>query len=196
MEQYFICPRCHKKVTVSTNKLLFTANAKEKHAEIKFIKPLFSVVCDRCQEDMFECDKEMIYPVIGLNQKGYETHSCCAGHHININPENLNINELYSVPYIVFIPGNAFFNYDSEKIKDIYGICTNISHEFELVKVEISKKFINMDGIDLESIYIYAYDNPKYAATFADSSYKWVRAKREFFEFIDKLIETLPNYNI
>lgn len=191
MEQYFICPRCHKKVTVSTNKLPFTTDAKEKGAEINFIKPLFSVVCDRCQEDMFECDKEMVYPVIGLNQKGYDTHACCAGHHKSVNPENLSINDRYSIPYVVFTPNNVYIS-SFNAFKQAYKTCTDLAKDFERISVEISEDFVISDnGKKLESIYIYANSKESHSGFLTTA--KWIKAKQEFFEYIDKLIEVLPD---
>lgn len=209
VKQYFICPKCLEKVEVKTDipVVSYSHNIGERDIEIKLIeRPNFQVRCVNCDDFMFECDENMVYPVIGLNQKGYETFFCCEGHHTEIDPENCHLNTVYSYPYIDFTIRNIY-DENNEAFKEIYRICKDLAEKFKYVTLEIVKnngaQWMNIESGEIRNCHRIRISTRFYKdeseLTDIDKMYgytmtvdNWSTAKKEFLRYLDVLIEELP----
>lgn len=207
MKQTYICPKCLKKfdIHVATWGIRHD-NLLDRDVIVKPMEIRSEVYCNECDEFMFPCDDKMIYPVIGLNSKGYETLYCCEGHHSSIDPENVGINETCSLPYMVFVP-YGIYNHENELFKQTYDICLTLAAKFKHISIEMNRNsdvqyqaseddphILNADRIDITARYHKeTFTETEKLYGYTETTAMWKEAKDEFLRYLDILIEELPN---
>jgi len=82
---YFLCPDCGNVFDSKSIKV-------EEHS---YTQPC---VISSCYGEMFECDEEMLIPIMMLNDKGYYTNYCCSGHTFGSCGGYIKFNEYCTLP--------------------------------------------------------------------------------------------------
>lgn len=123
--QVFMCPHCCRIVdNVFTIGPMTGGSISEKGHKysIAYIKPIFNVYCNDCNDYMVEIDRSIVDKVVMLNKKGYPTIYSCSGHY-DRKTRNMSApsgKTVYENPYIIVVLDNDAANIAEQKMYDFF----------------------------------------------------------------------------
>ena len=80
-DSFYICPNCHKVARFKINGIdTISIDSDLDNLQIGKYNLSIEVLCNNCDQFMFQCDKKLVSIIKLLLGIGIETHYCCEGH--------------------------------------------------------------------------------------------------------------------